>query len=320
MLLITSIHLLITLVIALLAIAFFTLLERKVLAYFQIRKGPNKVGIAGLPQPLADALKLFTKELNTPTLSNITPFLAAPSLGLFLALMLWTLFPSSTPLYFMKFSLLIFLAISRLNVYTTLVSGWSSNSKYSLLGALRGAAQTISYEVRIALIILTPLTLLLTLNLTDILNFQITPIILLTPPLLLIWFTTALAETNRTPFDFAEGESELVSGFNTEYRRGTFAAIFIAEYINIIFIRLITSLLFISLPIPFPFINDIWLISITILFSFLFLWARGTLPRIRYDLLINLTWKKFLPLSLTLILLTVNSTTLCLWCHAGKNG
>lgn len=309
------IYVLITFVIALLAIAFFTLLERKALGYFQLRKGPNKVGLAGLPQPLADALKLFTKELNTPSFANLAPFFIAPILGLFLALILWTLYPHSRPSIFIQFGILLFLSLSRFNVYTTLIAGWASNSKYALLGALRRAAQTISYEVSISLILLSPLIIIKSLNLVNIFSNQITPLILLFPVLFSTWFTTTLAETNRTPFDFSEGESELVSGFNTEYRGGSFALIFIAEYINIIIISLLRAVLFIIILTPL-ILKDLLITLFTLIIAFAFLWARGTLPRIRYDRLIALTWKIFLPISLSLILLILPTTSF-IWYRAG---
>lgn len=309
---------LITYVVALLAIAFFTLLERKALGYFQIRKGPNKVGISGLPQPFADALKLFTKELSSPTLANLYPFLLAPFLGLLLALILWILYPSSSPSLFITYRILFFLCVSSLNVYSTLIAGWASNSKYALLGSLRRAAQTISYEVRIALVLLAPLFILQTLSLQNIFSVIITPIIFLLPLISFIWFITALAETNRTPFDFAEGESELVSGFNTEYRRGTFALIFMAEYLNIIIISLLTACLFMSMG-QLGFIKDIILTLTTLFVAFRFLWVRGTLPRMRYDRLINLTWKTYLPLSLTLLTLLL-PIMIFMWLCAGMNG
>lgn len=267
----STLIILITYVLILAAIAFFTLLERKALGYFQNRKGPNKVGVAGLPQPLADALKLFTKEINKPTLSNIYPFILAPFIGLMLALLLCSLFPHSSSMHFIIFGVLLFLCISRINVYTTLGAGWASNSKYSLLGALRRIAQTISYEVSISLILMSCLILYCSLDLMQIVVNNYTPIVLIFVPLFIVWFTTALAETNRTPFDFAEGESELVSGFNTEYRRGAFALIFIAEYTNIIIISLLSAVFFFSLPLDNNLIKDVFIITITILLSFSFL-------------------------------------------------
>ena len=298
------INILISFVIALLGIAFFTLLERKILGYAQLRKGPNKVGISGIPQPFADALKLLVKEQAKPSLSNFLPFLAAPILSLFLALAVWILYPSSFPTHYFIFGTIFFLCVSSLNVYTTLAAGWSSNSKYSLLGALRRVAQTISYEVRIALILLSPLILICSFDIAFINLNQSSWIFFLLIPLFSTWFTTTLAETNRTPFDFAEGESELVSGFNTEYRRGSFALIFMAEYTNILMIRLLSAIFFMG-SIQIPFLNNLFLLLKTTFLSFLFLWIRASFPRIRYDRLINLTWKSFLPFSLgTLIILT----------------
>lgn len=295
------ISVLISYVIALLAIAFYTLLERKALGYFQLRKGPNKVGIIGLPQPFADAIKLFAKEQNKPIISNYIPFLIAPIFSLVLALLLWALYPFSAPSYFVTLGSLTFLCISSLNVYTTLASGWTSNSKYALLGAIRRVAQTISYEVRIALILLAALCLILSFNFSIILSNQYYPLFLTLFPLAFVWFITTLAETNRTPFDLAEGESELVSGFNIEYRSGSFALIFIAEYASILIICLFSAVIFTSFITP-SFFLDIFSVFKSFFLAFLFIWVRATLPRMRYDRLINLTWKTFLPLVLVYLL------------------
>lgn len=292
--------------IALLAIAFYTLIERKFLGYFQLRKGPNKVGLAGLPQPFADAIKLFTKEQSKPTIINQSPFIAAPVLGLILTLILWAIFPHFHPAIFLSFGALYFLCVSRINVYTTFIAGWSSNSKYALLGALRGVAQTISYEVRISLILLSALILCTQIDITLISINSISWIMLIIRPLSIIWFITNLAETNRTPFDFAEGESELVSGFNVEYRRGIFALIFMAEYANILIMRLLSVVFFTGALSPFiAFTSDLSLILKTIILATLFIWIRATIPRIRYDHLIQLTWKGFLPLSLAILLVLI---------------
>nr|YP_010274811.1 NADH dehydrogenase subunit 1 [Chrysopetalum debile]UJV31475.1 NADH dehydrogenase subunit 1 [Chrysopetalum debile] len=303
MMLSPTLTIIITYICLLLAMAFFTLLERKALGYIQNRKGPNKVGLAGLPQPIADALKLFNKEMNKPTMSNSYPFLFAPFMGLMLALILCTLFPHSSSMHFILFGVLMFLCISSINVYTTLVAGWASNSKYSLLGALRSVAQTISYEVSMSLILMSTLIIYCSLDLMDIVFNNQAPLIAMFIPLFLVWFTTTLAETNRTPFDFAEGESELVSGFNTEYSSGAFALIFMAEYTNIIIMSLLSSVLFFGVPLEMSFLQDFLLVSITMLLAFSFLWIRGTLPRLRYDRLMYLTWKTFLPLSLALLML-----------------
>lgn len=291
-------------ILALLAIAFYTLLERKALGYFQIRKGPNKVSIIGLPQPFADAIKLFTKEQTAPTVSNTAPFLIAPILRLILALLLWSLAPVRNPAYFVKFGALAFLCISRLNIYTTLRAGWSSNSKYALLGAIRRIAQTVSYEVSMALILISPLFIIISLNISKIYLSQTIPISIILFPLFTSWFATILAETNRTPFDLAEGESELVSGFNIEYRRGNFALIFIAEYTRILIISIITTSFWMSPPLLPPTLINLSLSFTTISLAFLFIWVRATLPRIRYDQLISLTWKSFLPLALIFLLIT----------------
>nr|YP_009471371.1 NADH dehydrogenase subunit 1 [Marphysa tamurai]AVG72594.1 NADH dehydrogenase subunit 1 [Marphysa tamurai] len=294
---------------ALLAMAFFTLLERKVLGYIQSRKGPNKVAIMGLPQPMADALKLFLKEQSLPSLANMSTFMMAPALSLFLALTMWMLYPSTTSSFFITMGALLFLCISSLNVYTTLGAGWSSNSKYALLGALRSVAQTISYEVSMVLILLSPLVIFHSLTLTSMSYLLACPPLILFPLLFMCWFTTTLAETNRTPFDFAEGESELVSGFNTEYSSGAFALIFMAEYMNIIIISMLTVVFFIPTSM-FMFMENQLQVSLTTSISFLFLWIRGTLPRMRYDHLMYLTWKTFLLFSIMMLLINIPLTSI----------
>lgn len=289
----------------LLAVAFFTLLERKGLGYFQIRKGPNKVGLAGLPQPLADAAKLLTKETTKPSLANQSPYFIAPILSLILALILWQLNPLDNASSFIKWGILFFLCVSSLNVYGTLLAGWSSNSKYALLGALRAIAQTISYEVRLALILLFSLFTRETFNLIEIKSFnELIWFVFLLSPIALVWLVSCIAETNRAPFDFAEGESELVSGFNIEYGRGGFALIFIAEYANILFMRLLTAVLFFGGS-RFVFSDDAIMFFKALFFAFFFVWARATLPRFRYDLLMSLTWKGFLPVALRALCLVI---------------
>lgn len=278
----------------LVGVAFLTLLERKVLGYIQIRKGPNKVGFIGIPQPFRDAIKLFSKEQTNPTISNYWSYYFSPIFNLFLALILWTCIPFFSVFIHYGLGLLFFLCCSSLRVYTIIVAGWSSNSNYSLLGGLRCVAQTISYEVRLALILLSFLVLISRLNIFDLYFYQYYVwFFFVGIPLCIVWFVSRLAETNRTPFDFAEGESELVSGFNIEYRSGGFALIFLAEYSNILFI----SILFCFIFIGGDFMN--WLFFVKVVFiSFLFIWVRGTLPRFRYDKLIYLAWKGFLPVSL----------------------
>ena len=304
-----TINILINYLLILIAIAFFTLLERKLLGYIQLRKGPNKVSLIGLPQPFADAIKLFTKEFPFPTKSNIIIFVIRPVLGLILAILLWSIYPYLSSRNSIQFGVLFFICVSRLNVYTTLVSGWASNSKYSLIGAIRRIAQTISYEIRISLILINILIFLSSFNLTEINSQQILSIAILCPPLFILWFISTLAETNRTPFDLSEGESELVSGFNIEYRAGGFALLFIAEYTNILFIRILSGILFFS-TFKFLLIRDLILVGLILFFAFTAIWIRRTLPRIRYDILINLTWKSFLPFTLTLLILTVRLNAL----------
>lgn len=304
-------------VLVLLAIAFFTLLERKVLGYIQIRKGPNKVGLAGLPQPFADAIKLFIKEQAHPTIINYTPFYFAPILRLTLALIMWALYPRSAPSIILTFGVLIFLCISSLNVYSTLSAGWASNSKYALIGALRRVAQTISYEVSISLILLSSLLLTGTYNFISSAYHFFSNTSILIAPIFILWFITLLAETNRTPFDLAEGESELVSGFNTEYRRGPFALIFIAEYTRILAISIFSAALFTS-SFNIPLLRDFFFSLKVLIVAFSVIWVRGTLPRIRYDRLISLTWKTFLPNVLAILLLLISFISLLNWHCAGR--
>nr|QJD26714.1 NADH dehydrogenase subunit 1 [Cymbiola nobilis] len=290
----------------LLAVAFFTLLERKGLSYIQIRKGPNKVGLMGLPQPIGDAAKLLTKEIAKPTMANYSPYFMAPIFSFILALFLWQLYPSLHSVQYFKWGILFFLCVSALNVYGTLMAGWASNSKYALLGSLRAIAQTISYEISMALIFLFPLFLVGSFNFIEIMEIQnILWIGFLMLPVSFIWFTTCIAETNRAPFDFAEGESELVSGFNIEYGSAGFALIFLGEYANILVMSLFTALLFFGGSSLIIMQSDL-LFGIKILFfAFLFIWVRGSYPRFRYDLLMGLTWKSFLPLSLSFLLFIV---------------
>nr|DBA44287.1 TPA_asm: NADH dehydrogenase subunit 1 [Melanodrymia brightae] len=295
-----------TYVCVLLGLAFFTLLERKGLGYMQIRKGPNKVGVMGLPQPLADAAKLLTKEMSKPNMVNQIPYFFAPIFSLILALMLWQVMPSNSSATILKLGLLFFLCVSSMNVYGTLLAGWSSNSKYALLGAVRAVAQTISYEVSLALILLFSLFLSCSLDLLEIQDFQMLIwYSFLFFPMSLIWLTSCVAETNRAPFDFAEGESELVSGFNVEYGSGGFALIFMAEYANILLMSLLTSCLFFGGPWILGFSSDLIMCFKILFFCFCFIWLRVSFPRFRYDLLMNLTWKNFLPISLSGLIMII---------------
>lgn len=282
-------------------VAFLTLLERKVLGYIQIRKGPNKVGFIGIPQPFSDAIKLFTKEQTYPLISNYLTYYFSPIFSLFLSLFIWLCIPYLVKLYSFNLGVLFFLCCTRIGVYTVIIAGWSSNSNYALLGGLRAVAQTISYEVRLALIILSIIFLIGNYNFMYFNIYQnYLWFIFLCFPLALVWFASSLAETNRTPFDFAEGESELVSGFNVEYRRGGFALIFLAEYARILFIRILFAVVFLGGDV-YSFAFFIKLAAV----SFIFIWVRGTLPRFRYDKLIFLAWKRFLPFSLNYLFLFI---------------
>nr|QJT42854.1 NADH dehydrogenase subunit 1 [Agrilus mali] len=292
------INLLLLVICVLLGVGFLTLLERKVLGYIQIRKGPNKAGLLGLPQPLGDGIKLFTKEQVFPLMSNFYIYYLSPVLNLFLALIIWLCMPFWFGFMNFNFGVLFFLCCSSLGVYTIMLSGWSSNSIYSLLGSLRSVAQTVSYEVSLALVLISFLIFIMSFNIFNFMVFQnYLWMIFSFLPLALIWFITSLAETNRTPFDFAEGESELVSGFNVEYSAGGFALIFLAEYANILFMSMLFSLFFMG--------SDFysWLFFLKLGFiSFCFIWVRGTLPRYRYDKLMYLAWKSFLPVSLNFLI------------------
>nr|YP_010173063.1 NADH dehydrogenase subunit 1 [Bironella derooki]QSH90941.1 NADH dehydrogenase subunit 1 [Bironella derooki] len=275
-------------------VAFLTLLERKVLGYIQIRKGPNKVGFNGLLQPFSDAVKLFTKEQTYPLLSNYISYYFSPIFSLFLSLLIWMCIPYLIKLYSFNLGILFFLCCTSLGVYTVMIAGWSSNSNYALLGGLRAVAQTISYEVSLALILLSFIFLIGSYNFLDFYNYQnYIWFIFFCLPLSLVWLASCLAETNRTPFDFAEGESELVSGFNVEYSSGGFALIFLAEYSSILFMSMLFVVIFLGMDIYSLF----FFFKLTFI-SFVFIWVRGTLPRFRYDKLMYLAWKSFLPLSL----------------------
>nr|YP_009340641.1 NADH dehydrogenase subunit 1 [Civettictis civetta]APQ40222.1 NADH dehydrogenase subunit 1 [Civettictis civetta]QQW47738.1 NADH dehydrogenase subunit 1 [Civettictis civetta] len=287
----------------LLAVAFLTLVERKVLGYMQLRKGPNIVGPYGLLQPIADAVKLFTKEPLRPLTSSVSMFIMAPILALSLALTMWAPLPMPYPLINMNLGVLFMLAMSSLAVYSILWSGWASNSKYALIGALRAVAQTISYEVTLAIILLSVLLMNGSFTLTTLIITQ-EHMWLIIPswPLAMMWFISTLAETNRAPFDLTEGESELVSGFNVEYAAGSFALFFLAEYANIIMMNILTTILFFG-AFHNPYMPELYTINFTIktlLLTITFLWIRASYPRFRYDQLMHLLWKNFLPLTLAL--------------------
>jgi len=296
----------------LLAVAYLTYAERKVLAAAQLRKGPNVVGPFGLFQPLADGLKLLMKETVIPTGANRGVFVAAPILTFVLSLIAWAVIPFDAGMVIANINvgILYLFAISSLGVYGIIMAGWSSNSKYAFLGALRAAAQMVSYEVSIGFVMVSVLLCVGSLNLSAIVEAQKTiwfciPLL----PMFVVFFISSLAETNRSPFDLVEGESELVAGFFVEYSSMTFALFYLGEYANMILMSAMTSVLFLGGWLaPFgwaPFTGWLghlwavcWFAGKIAFVLFCFLWVRATMPRFRYDQLMRLGWKVFLPLSL----------------------
>ena len=284
----------IILVIVIIAVAFFTLIERKVLGYIHIRKGHNKPGPLGVIVPFADAVKLFLKEISYPIISNKTPFIIVGVIIIIVPIAIWVSFPVFSNLAFHKLALIMIIAAASLGVYGTLGAGWRRNRKYSLLGAVRAVAQTIRYEVRITIILLSSIIFLI----YDVSQKKQVSVRMWLAIIFLLFSVSVLAEANRSPFDFAEGERELVRGFNTEYRSVLFVIVFLAEYIAIIFISILTSVLFLITS-----YSEIIIFTATI--GFFYIWARGTLPRFRYDQLMYLAWKSFLPISLIFLTLVI---------------
>jgi NADH-quinone oxidoreductase subunit H len=298
----------------LIAVAYLTLMERRVIGYIQLRRGPNVVGPFGMLQPFADALKLLTKETIIPSRANRFLFLFAPMLTLILSLVAWAVIPfdDGWVLSDINVGVLYLFAISSLGVYGIIVAGWASNSRYAFLGALRSAAQMVSYEVSIGLVIITVLLCVGSLNLSEIVRAQETvwfaiPLF----PMFVVFFISALAETNRLPFDLPEAEAELVAGYNVEYSSMPFALFFLGEYANMILMSGMTTILFLGgwLPpldiAPLNWIPGVvWFAIKIFLLLFTFIWIRGTFPRYRYDQLMRLGWKVFLPFSLLWVVLT----------------
>lgn len=295
----------------LIAVAYLTLAERKIMASMQQRRGPNIVGLYGLLQPFADGLKLLLKETILPSSANVILFIFAPVLTFMLSLLAWAVIPFGKGMVYADINLgvLYIFAVSALGVYGIIISGWASNSKYAFLGALRSAAQMVSYEVSLGLILLSVLIFVQSLNLTAIVEAQnhiwfIVPLF----PLAILFFISALAETNRSPFDLPEAEGELVAGYNVEYASVGFTLFFLGEYTNMILMSSSTTIFFLGgwLP-PFDFLSfipgPIWFAVKVAFMLFLFVWVRAAYPRYRYDQLMRLGWKVFLPLSLAWIVL-----------------
>lgn len=318
-LILTVVKTLLILVPVLVSVAYLTLAERKVMAAMQMRKGPNVVGPFGLMQPFADALKMLMKETIVPTGANRMLFLIAPLLTMTLAMIAWAVIPVNDgwAIGDINVGVLYLFAVSSMGVYGIIIAGWASNSKYAFLGALRSAAQMVSYEVSMGFVIVTVLLCAGSLNLTDIvlaqdrgwglLNWYFLPLF----PMFVIFFVSILAETNRAPFDLPEGESEIVGGFHVEYGAMTFGLFFLGEYANMILMSALTAILFLGgwLPpvdiAPFNWVpGPIWFILKICFILFMFIWVRATFPRYRYDQLMRLGWKVFLPLSLGWLILT----------------
>jgi NADH-quinone oxidoreductase subunit H len=306
-------EILIIIVPMLIAVAYFTLAERKVIASIQRRRGPNVVGIWGLLQPLADGLKLLVKESIFPSNSNVIIFILAPVITFLLSLLGWAVIPfgETAVLSDLNIGLLYIFAVSSLGIYGIITSGWASNSKYAFLGALRSAAQMVSYEVSIGLIIISVVLCAGSLNLSKIVIAQET-IWYIIPlfPIFILFFVSALAETNRAPFDLPEAEAELVAGYNVEYSAMGFALFFLGEYANILMMCALCSILFLGGWLsPFSFLpftlipGPIWFGIKVAFMAFVFIWVRAAYPRYRYDQLMRLGWKVFLPLSLAWVLL-----------------
>ncbi len=311
----------------LIGMAYLTYAERKVLGAIHLRKGPNVVGPFGLLQAFADAIKMLTKETIIPSGANRALFLLAPMITFALAMIAWAVIPTNNhwAVADINVGVLYLLAISSLGVYGILIAGWASNSKYAFMGAMRAASQMVSYEVSIGLVLVSVLLCVGSLNLNDVVLAQrhvwfCLPLL----PMFVIFFISGLAETNRPPFDLPEGETELVGGFMTEYSSMTFALFFLGEYTNMILMSAMTAVLFLGgwlAPFgiaPFTWVpGPIWLILKIMFVLFVFIWVRGTFPRFRYDQLMRLGWKIFLPVSLGWMVLTAGFLTLTGWLPDG---
>nr|YP_007026854.1 NADH dehydrogenase subunit 1 [Metacrangonyx ilvanus]CCI69557.1 NADH dehydrogenase subunit 1 [Metacrangonyx ilvanus] len=285
-------------VLIMISVAFMTLLEQKVVGSMQIRVGPNKTGFWGVLQPFADAVKLFFKENMNLQVSNMTVFFISPAMSLMFSLGLWLTYPFMEGGLDFFLGVLFFICLSSIGIYPIMLMGWASNCKYSMMGSMRAMAQMISYEVSLMMIILSLIYMKSSFNFKDLMDWEFILLSLtIYFPLSTIWLASSLAETNRTPYDFSESGSELVSGFNTEYSGGGFTLIFLSEYSSILFMSFLFCILFLG----YTNMNLFTLFS-TMVIAFLFIWIRSTMPRYRYDKLMYLAWKVFLPVSLLLFI------------------
>nr|QLY89650.1 NADH dehydrogenase subunit 1 [Lype reducta] len=299
----------------LLSVAFFTLMERKILGYIQIRKGPNKLGMIGLFQPFSDAIKLFSKEIFKLIKINYISYVLSPIVSLMNALLIWMIFPFYENLFSLNLGFLFLMCCLGMNVFMLMISGWSSNSNYAMLGSLRAIIQVISYEVSLVFIMLNSFLFLMDFNMLSFDLYQQSQwFFIFLFPLSMMLLVSMLAETNRSPFDFAEGESELVSGFNIEYGGSLFALIFLAEYSMIMFMSFLFSVMYMGFG-----IESIFFCLKLLLLMFFFIWMRGTMPRYRYDKLMYLNWKIYLPCSMLMLLFYFSMKILMNWNLFSKN-
>jgi NADH-quinone oxidoreductase subunit H len=307
-----------------LTVAYLTLAERWVIAWMQVRIGPNRVGYFGLLQPIADGVKLLFKEIIVPSSSNKALFVLAPIMALAPSLAAWAVVPFSDGMVLSNVNagLLYILALTSLSVYGIIIAGWASNSKYAFLGAVRSAAQIVSYEIAMGFALVCVLLASQSMNLGDIVNGQkgsyglmnwyLIPLF----PMFLVYVISGVAETNRAPFDMAEGESEIVAGFHVEYSGMAFALFFLAEYANMILVAFLTSIMFLGgwlSPVPFLPDSFVWLLAKVSFILFLFLWFRATFPRYRYDQLMRLGWKVFIPLTIVWVVVVAAWMQTPLW-------
>nr|ALR69351.1 NADH dehydrogenase subunit 1 [Bemisia tabaci] len=289
----TALNFLFLMIMVMVSVAFFTLVERKMIGYSQSRKGPNKVLIMGIMQPIADAMKLISKEMNMNHNSNFIMFTLAPMLNIICSLLMWMIFPFDYSFNFMKMAVLMMLSCMAFNLVTIMMMSWASNSNYAFIGMIRTISQLISYEVNLIMILITTVIITEQMNLINMYKVQKYMYnLMILFPLMLIWLITILAETNRTPFDFSEGESELISGFNIEYSSTSFMMLFLSEYCSILIMSLLTICMFTNL---LPTNPKFYVAYLAI--CFIFVWTRTTLPRFRYDKLMKFNWTQVLPMT-----------------------